>query len=165
MMSTPALVLALAGMIPLMAITIHTDLKTLKIPNWVVLSVLALFLATGSWGLPFDVFLWRLFYGVIVLGLGIALYAVGSGKVGAGDLKLIATLTPFINPPDISFVLLLYCFVTIIGLIGHRMIRAKLHGRETGWKAVDQKIYFPLGLILGVVIVIYLLRSLVVQIG
>jgi len=165
MMSTASLAIALAAMIPLMAYTIREDLKSLRIPNWVVLAVLVLFIATGSWGLPLDTFFWRLLYGVVALGLGIGLYAIGAGKVGAGDLKLIAALVPFVNPRDVSFVLLVYSVVTIIGLFGHRMIRAKLHGRETGWKAIDQKIYFPLALILGVTIVIYMLRSLVLQIG
>lgn len=155
-MEFPALILAFAAMTPLMIYTIWSDLKSLRIPNWVVLATFAVFLVTGFWGLPFETFLWRILHGVIFLMIGFGLYAVASGKVGGGDLKMIAVLVPFIAGEDTLFVLVVYTFVTIAGLFLHRLLRAMLKDRETGWIAIDQKIYFPVGLILGLTILIYL---------
>lgn len=155
-METIPLIVALAAMVPLMVYTMYADLRALRIPNWVVLAVLGVFVVTGLWGLPLEIFLWRLAYGLIVLLLGFAIYAFGKGKVGGGDMKLMAVLVPFVAGSDVMFVLVVYAIVTLIALFVHRLIRAMLRGRQTGWIAIDQKIYFPVGLILGFTILIYL---------
>ena len=156
MMETSALAVATVAMAVLMAITAWFDLKALRIPNWCVLAVLALFLVTGLWGLPLDVFAWRLLHGVIVLVLGFGLYSVAGGHVGGGDIKLIAALTPFIPGAHVGFVLLVFVLVCFAGLLIHRMVRAFLRGRKTGWAALDQRQFFPVGLLLGGTIMIYL---------
>ena len=156
MMETTPLIVALVAMTPLMVYVMWSDLKSLRIPNWVVLAVLGIFLVTGLWGLPLETFLWRLVHAAVFLAIGFAIFAVAGGKVGAGDMKLIAVLVPFIAGAHAMFVLLVYTIVTFAGLMIHRMIRAYLRGRKTGWLALDQQIYYPVGLILGVTILIYL---------
>ena len=156
MMETAPMLVALAAMLPLMLYVMWSDLKSLRIPNRVVLAVLAVFVVTGLWGLPLETFLWRLAQGLIVLLIGFAVYAVAGGKVGGGDMKLIAVLVPFVAGAHVLLVLVIYTVVTFAGLFIHRLIRAYLRGRQTGWLAFDQKIYFPVGLILGVTILIYL---------
>ena len=156
MMSTAPMLVAMAAMLPLMLYVMWSDLKTLRIPNWVVLAVLAVFVVTGLWGLPFETFLWRLAHGVIFLAIGFSIFALGRGKVGGGDMKLIAALVPFIAGAHALFILAIYTVVTFAGLILHRLIRAGLRGRQTGWLAFDQKIYFPVGVLLGLTILIYL---------
>ncbi len=162
MMETTALAAATAAMAVLMAITAWFDLKALRIPNWCVLGVLAVFLVTGLWGLPLDVFAWRLLHGVIVLVLGFGLYTVAGGHVGGGDIKLIAAMTPFIPGSAVGFVLIVFvvlCFV-FVGLLIHRLVRSVLRGRKTGWAALDQRRFFPVGLLLGGTIMIYLVVEL-----
>lgn len=159
-METAALAVATAAMAVLMLITAWFDLKALRIPNWCVLAVLGIFLVTGLWGLPFDVFAWRLLHGVIVLILGFGLYSIGAGHVGGGDIKMIAALTPFIPGPDVGFVLVLFALLAIAGLVVQRLVRAILRGRKTGWAALDQRRFFPVGLLLGGTIMIYLVVEL-----
>ena len=79
----PALWFAIAAMLTLMLLTAWFDLKHLRIPNALVLAVLAVFLVAGFWGLPLATFLWRLGAGAAVLGLGFGLFAAGlaSGAV------------------------------------------------------------------------------------
>ena len=161
MMTTEALVVAAAGIVPLMAVIARYDLKELRIPNWTVLAAVAIYLATASWGLPIDIFLWRLGHGVIALLLGFVLYQLVGGSIGGGDLKLIAALTPFVAGQDVGFVLIVYVVASFAGLILHRFVHAMLRGRETGWTALDQRIYFPAGLLLGFTIAIYLVVKLV----
>jgi prepilin peptidase CpaA len=156
MMATPALAAATAAMAVLMALTAWYDLKALRIPNWCVLAVLGLFLVTGLWGLPLELFGWRLLQGVIVLVVGFGLYTVSGGHVGGGDIKMIAALTPFIAGPDVGFVLLVFALLSLAGIALHRTARAFLRERRTGWAALDQRRFFPVGLLLGGTIMIYL---------
>lgn len=156
MMDTQALTAATAAMAILMCLAGWFDLKQLRIPNWCVLAVFALFVVTGLWGLPLDVFLWRLLHGVIVLFVGFGLYSVAGGHVGGGDIKLIAALTPFIAGSDLGFVLVVFAVLSFAGLFLHRFARAMLRERRTGWAALDQKRFFPAGLLLGGTIMVYL---------
>jgi prepilin peptidase CpaA len=156
MMETQALIAATAVMAVLMGLAGWFDLKALRIPNWCVLAVVALYIVTGLWGLPLDVFAWRFLYGVIVLFVGFGLYSISGGHVGGGDIKLIAALTPFIAGKDLLFVLMVFALLSFAGLMLHRFVRAMLRDRKTGWAALDQKRFFPAGLLLGGTIMIYL---------
>ena len=160
MLSTPALWIAFAAMIPLMILTAYWDLKALKIPNWLVLCVLVTFVITGLWGLPLDTFFWRLLYGVIALGVGFGLFALGA--IGGGDAKMAAALVPFAVPSDAAVLLLLYAILTLALLMVVRLIMQMVRHRETGWLALDQlhkparERVFPMGLIFGSTILVYL---------
>lgn len=155
-METSALAAATAAMAVLMAVTAWFDLKALRIPNWCVLAALGIFLVTGLWGLPLEVVAWRLLHGVIVLFLGFGLYMVAGGQVGGGDIKMIAALTPFIAGSDVGLVLILFALLALVGLLVQRLVRAVLRERKTGWAALDQRRFFPVGLLLGGTIMIYL---------
>lgn len=156
MMATQALAVATAAMAVLMAITAWYDLKALRIPNWCVLAVLGIFVVTGLWGLPLDIFGWRLLQGVIVLFVGFGIYTISGGHVGGGDVKMIAALTPFVPPTALGFVLIVFALLAFAGLIVLRLIRAFLRDRKTGWASLDQRRFFPVGLLLGGTIMIYL---------
>jgi prepilin peptidase CpaA len=156
MMEMQALIAATAVMAVLMGLTGWFDLKALRIPNWCVLAVVALFIVTGLWGLPLDVFAWRFLHGVIVLFVGFGLYSISGGHVGGGDIKMIAALTPFIAGKDLLFVLMVFALLSFAGVMLHRFVRAMLRDRKTGWAALDQKRFFPAGLLLGGTIMIYL---------
>lgn len=162
-MMPPALWLAIAAMLPLMALCAWYDLRSLRIPNWLVLGVLAVFLFTGLWGLPFEAFAWRLVQGVAVLLLGFALFSFG--VIGGGDAKMAAALAPFVALGDILSVLLLYAVVTLVLLLVLRLAMQFARHRTTGWMAVDQyalparERVFPMGLIFAITIVLYLLAG------
>lgn len=160
MIATPALWLSLAAMVPLMIVACYTDLKTLKIPNLVVLLVVVAYLVTGLWGLPTDVFLWRLLAGVIVLFIGYAAWT--TGVVGGGDVKMAAAIAPFIVPSDLAVVLLIFSIVSVVLLVMLWIVQRMLGERRTGWMAIDQvggsvwKRSFPMGLVLGLTTTFYL---------
>lgn len=160
-METSALMAATGAMAVLMAIVAWYDLKALRIPNWSILAMVGIYVVTGLWGLPWDEFLWRLLYGVIMLFVGFGLYTISAGNIGGGDIKMIAALTPFIGSlRDLGFVLLSFALVSVIGLLLLRFARAMIRGRITGWAAFDQKRFFPAGLLLGITIMLYLGVSL-----
>jgi prepilin peptidase CpaA len=173
MITTPALWVTFAAMLPLMAMASYTDLKTLKIPNTLVLAVLGVFIVTGLWGLPFDIFLWRLLAGVIVLVIGFVLFSIGA--IGGGDAKMAAALAPLVVPGDFMRLALLYAIVTFLMLMVLRLVMQVYRHEDSGWLSVDQlkkpprERVFPLGLILGLTITIYLgahtVQSLGVDLG
>ncbi|MEM9061295.1 MAG: prepilin peptidase [Pseudomonadota bacterium] len=161
MLSTPALWVAFAAMVPLMLLAAWSDLKYLQIPNTLVLIVFAVFLVTGFWGLPTETFLWRLLYGVCALAIGFGLFSLG--VMGGGDAKMIAAVVPFIVPEEVGAVLLIYavCALAFWALLKSVMMIPREH--ETGWYFVDQQLDksrkrtdFPLGLIIGSTVMIYL---------
>ena len=155
-METQALLAATAAMAVLMGLASWYDLKALRIPNWCVLGVVGVFIVTGLWGLPLELFAWRFLHGVIVLFVGFGLYSISGGRVGGGDIKLIAALTPFIAGADVLFVLGVFALLSFAGIMIHRLVRGLLRGRVTGWAALDQKRFFPAGLLLGGTIMIYM---------
>ena len=159
-LETPALWVAFALMLPLMIITGWSDLKHLKISNKLVLAVLAVFVATGLWGLPLETFLWRVGQGFVVLLIAFTMFQMGA--IGGGDAKMASALTPFIAGAGAFFVLIIYTFTTIVLLVILRLLMQAYRDRETGWAAVDQykrsarKRVFPMGLIFAITITVYL---------
>ncbi|MEM6664168.1 MAG: prepilin peptidase, partial [Pseudomonadota bacterium] len=159
MLTEPALWVSILAMTPLMLVAAYWDLKYLKIPNWVSLAVLAVFIVTGLWGLPLETFWWRLAIGAIVLVIMFVLFAVGA--IGGGDAKLAAALAPFVVPTDIATFLLIYIAVSFAMLLTLRLIMQVNRHEETGWLSVDQltkparERVFPMGLIFGLTILIY----------
>ncbi|GMG82943.1 hypothetical protein LNKW23_21560 [Paralimibaculum aggregatum] len=165
MLSDPALIAAVALLVPLMGIVAYTDTRDLRIPNWTVLAVLGVFLATGSWGLPFETFLWRLGYAAVAFGLSLLLYNVAQGGIGAGDLKLMIVLVPFLSGAILVDFLLIYVAVSVLGSLAFWAARRALKGRSTGWKALDTAVYYPVGVYIGIAITAALFLELVVRLG
>lgn len=173
MLELPSLVAAVLLMTPLMLAIGIMDMRTLRIPNRMVLMVVGVFFAVSlplgllglPWGLPWDVFLWRIAYGVIAFGLALGLYSLAGGRVGGGDLKLIAALAPFLSGDSVGPFLLSYALVSVVGLMGFAIIRVAARGRTTGWAAFDQGFYFPAGLLLGLAMVIGLWARLAERLG
>ena len=169
MIAPPALWLAIAAMLPLMALTAWYDLKHLRIPNWLALAVLGVFLVAGLWGLPLEAFLWRLGAGAAVLVAGFALFA--AGLVGGGDAKMAAALAPFVAAEDVPALLLLYAAVTLALLLLLRLAMHLARHRSTGWRAIDQasrparERVFPMGLIFAIAVTVYLMAGVVAGTG
>jgi len=149
MLSDAALLVATAVMVPLTLAIAAIDARTLKIPNWSVLAVFVAFLLTGSWGLPFDVFLWRIGYAVATLVVGFLLYQVVAGQVGAGDLKLIAALAPFLSGANLIAFLVFYVILSAVGLGVYFVAKRVVNPGTTGWKALSQSVYYPAGVLLA----------------
>jgi len=173
MIATPALWVTFVAMVPLMVLASLSDLKSLKIPNWLVLAVAGVFVVTGLWGLPLDVFVMRVVTGLGVLCFGFALFSFGA--IGGGDAKMAAALAPFVVPGDIARLLLLYAIITFVMLMVLRLVMQVYRHEETGWHSVDQlkkpprERVFPMGLIFGLTITVYLgahtLKSLGIGLG
>lgn len=165
MMTTPALWVAFAAMLPLMLIAAWGDLKHLKIPNWIPLTVLGIYIITGLWGLPFDRFLWGLGAGGVALVAFFLVWAAidsfAPGSLGAGDVKLLAALVPFVDRVDAFSTLFLWTIVILVCTFGF-IIAWAFTRKRTGLVSLDQsgkkvaRLPSPFGVALAVTAIIHL---------
>ncbi|MEM7744875.1 MAG: prepilin peptidase [Pseudomonadota bacterium] len=167
-METPALWLAFACLVPLMIYTGWHDVRYLIIPNWVVVATLGIYVVFGFWGLPIETFLWGLAGGVIALFIGFGLYlilgSIGIAGIGAGDLKLIAALVPFMWSRDALEIVVIFGVVIWVFLVGF-IIAWRRYRRSSRYAALGQdekstmKVASPFGVSLALTIVIYMGRQ------
>ena len=132
---------------PICAWVAWSDLKTMKIPNSAVLSLLAVYVLAGPFLLPFDIWLWRWSHFAVVLAFGFLLNAVA--HFGAGDAKFGAAMAPFFALAHMNLVVMLLAAFLLGAFVAHRSIRAvpalrKLAPDWVSWGRAD----FPLGLAL-----------------
>lgn len=168
MLETHALWAAFALMVPLMLYTAWYDIKHLRIPNWIPLTVLGIYIVTGLWGLPWEAVLWGLAAGAAALVLFFCVWAVmdmiGIAGIGAGDIKLFAALVPFVAQKDSLSVLTIYAVTTMIfgtlfliawGFNRKARRLASLNQKEKRfWKVAS-----PFGVALAATALIYLGRA------
>ena len=139
-----------------------SDLKYMKIRNITVLLMAGAFLISGAILLPFDVFLWRLLGGVIVLVGGFTLFAIG--RIGGGDAKFAAAMAMFVDHALIASFLFTFSMFALLGVFIHRMIgKMRFLDRFTdNWEswAIERKTRkknFPLGLGMSAALMYYLM--------
>lgn len=165
MLETPALWVAFAAMVPLMVVAAWGDLKHLKIRNWIPLAVLGIYVVTGLWGMPLERFLWGLGAGAVTLVVFFALWSLidslAPGSLGAGDVKLLAALVPFVDLADAFDTLVLYTVVILICTIAF-IIAWAFSGKRTGLASLDQKgkkvahLPSPFGVAMAVTAIVHL---------
>ena len=135
-----------------------SDMKFMKIPNYAVYSLAAVFVVLGLVALPLAEIPWRLLQLVVVLAIGFALNMIGA--VGAGDAKFAAVMAPFIALGDSRFMLYLFAGVLLAAVVTHRVFKrvAAVRNLTPEWKSWSTK-KFPMGLALGAALGFYLLAG------
>ena len=127
---------------PILAAVAYSDLRYMKIPNWLVLMALALFVLTlPLFGLP-EITARLVLGGIVFL---ICLTAFSLGYVGGGDAKFLPVLMLFV--PPYSLPLFAYVFLLSVGL-GLLFTLALQHSdaaRRSGWAGTVARGRFPAG--------------------
>lgn len=138
-----------------------SDLKTMTIPNWVSLALLAAFVVVGLIFLPFETFLWRLAGGAIVLAIGFALNM--AGVMGGGDAKFGAAIAPYIAHRDIAAFMLIFSVSLIATLVIHRIAMriGPLRRATPDWASWTAGRYFPMGISIAAALIFYLVARLI----
>ena len=103
-------------------VAMATDIVSYKIPNWLVLALLFLFVATAFAGMPRDAWQSHLIAGGGTLVVLAAFYALG--WMGAGDAKLLAVMALWAG---LAGLLALLFYVSLIALGGMLIILALRH--------------------------------------
>ena len=146
----------LIGATPLALIAGVSDLRTMTIPNWVSVALVAVFVVLGFIFLPWDVVLWRLLAGFLMLVLTFFLNM--AGLMGGGDAKMIAASTPYIAFTDVALALVIFSAALFATLILHRIARATPAIRKAtpDWESWEAGRNFPMGISIGLALVAYL---------
>ncbi|GHC49201.1 prepilin peptidase [Neogemmobacter tilapiae] len=155
LVGTQALI-ALALATPIAIWAAWSDMATMKIPNKAVLALAAVFLASGPFLLPWNAYLWGLGILGITLIIGFVLSSIG--MVGAGDAKLATAMAPFFVGGDVAVIMFLVAACMIGALILHRIAKGigPIRRATENWASWSAGRYFPFGLALSAMLVIYL---------
>lgn len=142
--------------LPLCAYVALSDLREMRIPNWCVDSLGALYIVLGLLVMPtWADYGWHLLHLPIGLALGFLVYS--AGLVGAGDAKFVAAAAPYVAYADLQAVLLIFCASLLAGFAAHRIARhTSLRRLAPEWKSWSTGAKFPMGLCLGATLALYL---------
>ena len=141
--------------LPICLIVAFYDLKYMKIPNWTVLTLIALFVVVGFLVLPLEIYIWRYVGLLVVLVVGFLLSTIK--MVGAGDAKFAAAAALYIAPADAGFVIILLALMGPIALLFHRILgRLYMKRAFPDWESFQRTREFPWGLPLTATLVLYL---------
>ena len=133
-------VMQLAAISILLGIGTFLDIKTREIPNWI--SVIVAMTAVINFRLDN---LWGLIVAVIFFSVALA-----TGKIGGGDVKLIAALSVVCGLWG-SFALLLFAQIAMLVFYGVSVIVQKLRGR-TADKALPFVPFITFGYVLTAIL-------------
>ncbi|WP_107846964.1 A24 family peptidase [Litoreibacter ponti] len=122
------------------------DLRMLRIPDWITLSLLALFAAWIAADFGAIQILPRLVVASIAFCVCFGLFA--ARLMGGGDTKVIPALALFIPPEHLSSIMLLFSASLLASILAILSVRQWIVDTRIGWPVVrSQKI--PMGLAIG----------------
>ncbi len=140
--------------LPICIYVAFSDMRDMRIPNQMVILLVAVFVIVGVFVMPFDVYAWRYLHLIVVLVAGIALNA--SGAMGAGDAKFAAAAAPLVHVGDLRLLMALFAANLLAAFVAHRIGKhTALRKIAPHWKSWTNR-KFPMGLALGGTLAIYL---------
>lgn len=141
---------------PICLFVAWSDMKFMRIPNWSVLALLAVFACAGPFVLPLAEYGWRWVHVLVILGVGFGLSS--ARLVGAGDAKFAAAMVPFIPLQHGTLVLVLFAAVLLAAFATHRLARRvpRIRSLTPDWESWTRDRDFPMGLALSGTLLLYL---------
>lgn len=146
--------LAFAVGAPLAALAAVWDVRRLRIPNWLNAALAVAFLPIGLLSLPLDLFGYRVAGALLVLFLGLLLFA--SGRMGGGDVKMLAAGALYVPGPQAPAMLMILSASLILGVAFIYMMRYLLGMGERSWLGLNRGARFPMGVSIGAALIIHL---------
>ena len=107
------------------------ELRTGRIPNWLTLLPVALFVVVIAMADDRVAMLYQLALAAGVFVIGLLIFA--SGAIGAGAVKLIAGLSLFIPLNKAFYTLLIFFAVFFVGAFFFVQIRKRFGSEESSW--------------------------------
>lgn len=145
----------LIPLVPIWLYVAFVDVTTLKIRNWVVIGIAALFVAGGPFVLDLGYYGIQLLQGAIVLAVMFGLFMLRA--MGGGDAKFIAAAALYFDRSDAFMLLILLSFSFLGCFVLHRAAKASFGPRLfPNWASWHSGKRFPMGLPLGLWVVLYL---------
>jgi prepilin peptidase CpaA len=131
--------------VPLCFLAAYNDLARMKLPNAIVLALIAVYVLIGPFIYDFDTYLWGFVRGLVMYFVG--MFAFMYMGVGAGDGKFAAAMAMFIPYADARLVLVIFCGFLLAAFAAHRAAKAMPFVRKAtpNWTSWENK-KFPAGL-------------------
>lgn len=151
---------SLPFVLPLCFLVAWSDMRAMRIPNWCVLALVAVYIVIGVLTLPLGLFGWGFVHLIVILLVGFVMNALG--MIGAGDAKFAAAAAPFIHLGDFRFLIALFAANIFAAYITHRMVaKTPMTNLAPTWDSWERLWEFPMGLSLGGTLAIYMVLSAV----
>ncbi|MGR3762059.1 prepilin peptidase [Roseobacteraceae bacterium NS-SX3] len=143
--------------LPLCYAAALTDLRGMRIPNWINDSLALTFVAVGLFVMPsWAAYGWQLVHLPAGIALGFLMYS--AGVIGAGDAKFAGAAAPFVAYGDLPAIMMIFAANLLAGTATHRIAKySPLRRLAPEWKSWDVGNKFPMGFCLGGSLAIYLL--------
>lgn len=151
----------LAVTLPFCIFATWSDLKFLKIPNIVPVSMVLVFVVVGPFVLPFTEYKLSLLYGLIALLLSLIVFA--ARIIPAGDLKYATAIIPYVDTGELLSFAIFLSLCSLLAVLTHSVFGrlglapsdwASWH--ESGWKR-----RFPFGFALSGALITYLASHII----
>ncbi|EBA18534.1 hypothetical protein RSK20926_12464 [Roseobacter sp. SK209-2-6] len=145
--------------LPLCYAAALTDLRGMRIPNWINDSLAAVYVLVGLFVMPtWADYGWQLLHLPIGIAFGFLFYS--SGMIGAGDAKFAGAAAPFIAFSDLPALMTIFCANLLAAFATHRLVKhTGLRRLAPGWKSWNTGSKFPMGLCLGATLSIYMILT------
>lgn len=142
--------------LPLCYAAMLTDLRGMRIPNWINDSLGAVYVILGLFVMPsWADYGWQLLHLPAGIALGFLFYS--AGVVGAGDAKFAGAAAPLIALGDLAAFTVIFTANLLACAATHRIAKhTPLRRLAPGWKSWDVGTKFPMGFCLGGSLAIYL---------
>lgn len=143
--------------LPLCYAAALTDLRGMRIPNWINDSLGLIYILLGLLVMPtWADYGWHLLHLPVGIGFGFLFYS--SGMIGAGDAKFAGAAAPFVAFADLPALVMIFTANLLAGFATHRLVKyTPLRRLAPNWKSWSVGSKFPMGLCLGATLAIYLI--------
>jgi len=141
----PSLI-GLIAIAPLLVWAGMSDLRYLRIPNWISLLMIAGFVGLAFW-LPAAEIQSRLIVAALAFVIGFILFALGT--LGAGDVKMLSALLLFVPSQYLAGFFLLFSIGLAIAIIGIVSARRFYFFQGRGFLSIDSPNVLPMGISIG----------------
>ncbi|CUH87601.1 Flp pilus assembly protein, protease CpaA [Phaeobacter sp. CECT 5382] len=142
--------------LPLCYAAALTDLRGMRIPNWINDCLGGLFVVLGAFLLPtWTDYGWQLLHLPVGIGFGFLFYS--AGMIGAGDAKFAGAAAPYVAFADLPALLIIFTANLLAAFVTHRLVKyTPLRRLAPDWQSWNVGSKFPMGLCLGATLAIYL---------
>ena len=128
---------------PVLVAAAVSDLRRMRIPNWLGLVAVALFVALLAAGAVTDPIM-RVIAAAAVLVIGFGIFALGA--IGGGDVKFLAAMMLFVPPSTLTLFAYVFSAAMIVGMVSVLAARRSGLLATSSWRAFDGETGFPMGL-------------------
>ena len=143
--------------LPLCYAAALTDLRGMRIPNWINDCLGLIYVVVGLFVMPtWADYGWQLLHLPIGIAIGFLFYS--AGMIGAGDAKFAGAAAPLVALSDLPTLMMIFSANLLAGFVTHRLVKhTPLRRLAPDWLSWSVGSKFPMGLCLGATLAIYLI--------